>query len=282
MADKVTKKYELILPLLFTYDFGAPVWRIRIDSSASRLALEVRDADLLLAFFYTFDCQSYTLLPLTVPQALTWWQGLEDAAAGLIYLHGYADRKLGQHKGITALNAATNKVQWEAKELAFYGLSDEGIMAHPAATSEEDFMLLDSATGQIIRKQITQQAAAAATDTFSHSRYQECIYPILYREGEAYFTQVQAFVEAQLGQTLVSAIEYAEAATALVVSFYTAATDGKLDNYLAVFNFEGDLQLNVTLGTGLSGIGSDTFFIFKHKLYFIQNKDSLHVYALLL
>ncbi|MBF9254629.1 DUF4905 domain-containing protein [Pontibacter sp. 172403-2] len=258
------------------------MWRIRIDAAAGRLALEVRDADVLLAFFYTFDCQGHTLQQLSLPQALTWWQGLEDAHAGLVYLHGYADRQLGQHKGITALNAATDKIQWEAADLAFYGLSDEGIMAHPAAAPGEDFVLLNSATGQIIRKQITQQAAAAAAEKFSHSRYQACIYPILYREGEAYFTQVQAFVEAQLGQTPVSAIEYAEAGEMLVVSFYTPATDGKLDNYLAVFNFEGDLLLNTTLGSGLSGIGSDTFFIFKHKLYFIQNKDSLHVYALLL
>jgi len=258
------------------------VWRIRIDTSANRLALEVRDADLLLAFFYTLDCQSHTLQPLTVPQALTWWLGLEDAAAGLVYLHGYADHKLGQHKGITALSAATDKIQWEATGLAFYGLCDGGLMAYPAAASEEDFVLLDSTTGQILKEKITQQAAVAATEKFSHSRYRACTYPILYREGEAYFAQVQTFVEAQLGQTPVRAIEYAETGEALVVSFYTAAADGKLNNYLAVFNFEGNLQLNITLGTGLSGIGSDTFFIFKDKLYFIQNKDSLHIYALLL
>ncbi|WP_242919645.1 DUF4905 domain-containing protein [Pontibacter liquoris] len=258
------------------------MWRIRIDAEAGRLALEVRDADVLLAYFYTFDCATHTLQQLTLPQALTWWQGLEDAAHGMVYLHGYADRQLGQHKGILALNSAQNKVVWETPDMVFYGLSESGIIAHPVVNEQQVYVLLATATGKTVGEHITPEAAAQATDTYSHSRYEECRYPMVYLEGEEYFTQVQAFIVALQGHRPVKALEYAETDSLLVVSYYVETPDGKLDNYLVVFNFEADLQLNTFLGQGLSGIGTDTFFIFRHKLYFIQNKDSLQVYRLLL
>ncbi len=236
----------------------------------------------MLAYFFAYDCRQHSLLPLPIPQALTWWQGLEEAYDGLVYLHGYADRKLGQHKGIRALEAATGTLKWEATELAFYGLCAEGLLAYPAASTEHAYQLLNAATGQVLQQAVAQDAAVAVTESFSRSRYAACQYPVLYPEGEPYFAQVQAFIAAQLGTEALKAIEYVETDAALVVSYYTGEAAGKLDNYLAVFNFEGDLQLHVSLGSSLSGIGSDTFFIFKHKLYFIRNKDVLQVYSLLL
>ncbi len=242
----------------------------------------MRDADTLMAYFYTLDCATYTLQEIKLPQKLTWWQGLEDAHQGNLYFHGYADRQLGQHRGITAIKAATGELQWESLEQAFYGVVKDGILSYPATDPEANYTLLDAALGKTITPGIKQQEAIAEVTEFSHKRYSQCRYPILYKEGEEYFEQVRNFILATVaGAHPVQAIEYAETDSSLIISFYSASAENKIDNILLIFNLAGELLLQEILGTGLSGIGSDTFFIFESDLYFIQNKDTLKAYKLI-
>ncbi len=257
------------------------MWRIRLDTTARRLALEVRDADLLLAHFYTLDIQTRQLQQLPLQTGEAWWQGLEDAQDGFIYLHGYGDRKLGQHKGIQALDAQTLAVAWEHTALAFYGMAAEGILAYLADAPEGAFRVLQPATGEPLQTGLTQQQAAEAAAAFSTQRLQSAVYPVLYLEGEEYFTQVQQFIQAQDLQEAALAIEYAEAGSAIVLSYYTREAIGTYQNCIAVFDAAGNLCLKETLADGLTGIGSDTFFIFMDELYFLKNKATLEVYRLL-
>jgi hypothetical protein len=257
------------------------VWRIRLDTTTNRLAMEVRDADVLLAYFYTFDAQLRDLKRLTLPQGQAWWQGLEDAQDGYIYLHGYGDRKLGQHKGIAAIAAASDTQVWEKAELAFYGLAADGLLAYPAATPEADFQLLEMSTGRALKAGISQQQAAEAVEQYSRSRNHKAIYPGVYLEGEDFYADVREFLETQLDAKPVQAIEYAETETALVTGYYERDSDSLLTNHIAVFDLEGHLLLKEKLADGLSGIGSDTFFIFMDDLYFIRDKAILEVYRLL-
>ncbi|WP_240676204.1 DUF4905 domain-containing protein [Botryobacter ruber] len=279
MGNKLTKNQQDILSPTFIYDFGAPVWRMKLDTATDRLALEVRDGDVLLACFYSFDCRSFALAQLNLQQQTVWWQGLEDAQDGLVFLHGYGDRKLGQHKGITA-RTGDGTQRWEEQELAFYGIGAEGLYAFAVAHPEEGFQLLDLQTGQPKEADISQQAAAAAVADFFGARYNKCVYPVLYLEGEPYFLTVQAFLADRLGVQAVKGIEYAETNSCILVSYYLPGAENKLANEVAVFDLEGNLLLSETLAAGLSGIGSDTFFIFKDSLYFIQNKTILQVYLL--
>ncbi|MCX2740806.1 DUF4905 domain-containing protein [Pontibacter anaerobius] len=257
------------------------MWRIRLDSRTACLALEVRDPDLLLTRFYVLDTDGHTLQQLDMPQAKAWWQGLEEAEHGLLYLHGYGNRQLGQHKGIMAYSEANGSNVWEVKELAFYGIAKAGVVAYDPQQPEAPLQVLSPQTGQPSGVTLSQQQAAEEVARYDQARFRDCLYPALYREGEPYFEQVQAFLWEQLEVQAVQAVEYAETETCLVVSFYQADTAGKLQNELAVFDLEGKLYQKVKIGGDLSGIGSDTFFIFKHNLYFILNKDILQVFRLL-
>ncbi|MCJ8163346.1 DUF4905 domain-containing protein [Pontibacter sp. E15-1] len=270
-----------ILPLRFTYDFGAPVWRIRLDTAARRLALEVRDADLLLAHFYTLQTETLALQQLPVPSGKAWWQGLEDAQHGHVYLHGYGDRKLGQHKGITALEAATLAVAWDEPGLAFYGMAEEGVLAYTADAPEAAFQELQAATGACLRTDLTQQEAAEAVARYSAARFRQAVYPVLYLEGEDYFTQVQQFLESRQLHGAALAIEYAETGEAIIISSYWRTPGGSYQNCIVVFDHTGSLCLKAVLADGLTGIGSDTFFIFMDDLYFLKDKAHLEVYRLL-
>ena len=255
------------------------MWRIRLDTAANRLALEVRDPDLLLAHFYTFGISGRSLKPLPLQQA--WWQGLEDAQDGYIYLHGYGDRKMGQHKGIIAVEAGTGAVAWEEQELALYGIAENAVLAYMAVAPEAAFLSLQPGTGQQMRESVTQQRAAEMVAEFSLLRSRQAIYPVLYREGEEYFAEVQQFLNSLqiTGATL--AIEYAETEAAFVASYYERCADGTLQNYIAVFDKEGSFCLKERLASGLSGIGSDTFFIFRDDLYFVKDHAILEVYRLI-
>lgn len=257
------------------------MWRIRLDTAANLLALEVRDADLLLASFYTLNASTYTLQLLPLPQAQNWWKGLEDVQGGFLFLHGYGDRKVGQHKGVKAIAAETGEVVWEVPELAFYGFSADGMLAYPATAPDSLFQELQLESGKIIRTGIPQLQAAEEVAHYSNSRFSDAVFPALYLEEEPYYLDLKDFLKAQLNTEAVKGIEYAETETALVVSYYEHTFGNTLKNYIAVFDLEGNLMLKEQLADGLSGIGSDTFFIFMHDLYFIRNKTLLEVYRLL-
>ncbi len=197
-----------------------------------------------------------------------------------MFIHGYGDRKLGEHKGIKAVSAAASSVEWEERSLCFYGLAEEGLVAYPASVPEGGFVLLDYASGKILRRDLSQQAAFDLVNKKSLNRHKACSFPLLYKEGEAYFEQVKQFLMAQLPSEPIGAIEYAETADFLFCAYYEKDDAEKLQCKLAVFDLEGNMYLHETLGSGLTGIGSDSFFIFGGNLYFIRNRSSFVIYSL--
>ncbi len=233
----------------------------------------------MLASFFLLDCDRLELQELQLTQPNAWWQGLEDAHAGLVLLHGYGDRKLGQHKGISAL-AAGGQVLWEKPDLAFYGLGECGLYAHEVAQPGSDFRLLHLPAGEEARHRVSQVKAAEEVAQFNRARFSECVYPVLYLEGEPYFEEVRRFLAHTLAVTPVSAIEYAETEAYILISYYVRTKNEKLENLLVVFELEGNFCFSESLASELSGIGSDTFFIFRGDLYFIQQKEILQIHSL--
>ena len=256
------------------------MWRIRLDAPVGWMALEVRDADLLQARFYTLQLIDARLLELKLPDPNTWWLGLEDVHEQVVYLHGYGDRKLGQHKGIRAFAANSGIALWQQPELAFYGLEERGLLAYDVTQSGRELLLLESGYGKTIRNDINQKEAADRVQQYHQLRYGAVLYPHLYREGEKSFGQVREFLAQLLDCEPVKVIEYAETDTCLVVSYYLEVGENKLDNFLAVFDLNGFLHLNELLAGAIDGVGSDTFFIFMRSLYFVQNKTILKAYSL--
>lgn len=253
---------------------------MRIDTTGHQLAIEVRDADVLLVYFYTYNIVDQALKQVPLPPEQTWWLGLEDAHAAMFLLHGYGDRKLGQHKGIKAYATEKNMMQWEQPELAFYGIAATGILAFETVAPENGFLSLDPENGTVLREGMTQLEAAELVQQYAPERYLSCTYPISYQAGEAYFDEVRQFILYMLAEEPVQALEYAEINKYIVVSYYLQQTDNKVNNYLSVFDSDGNLLLKECLGEGLTGLGSDTFIIFNQNLFFVQNKDILKVYML--
>ncbi|PVY37374.1 DUF4905 domain-containing protein [Pontibacter virosus] len=256
------------------------MWRIRLDTPGGWLALEVRDADLLQTRFYTLHHADGQLLELKLPDHNTWWLGLEDVHEQVLYLHGYGDRKLGQHKGIRAFAVDSGKALWQQPDLAFYGVEEHGLLAYEVNQARTELLLLESGYGKTLQNDIRQKEAADRMQRYHKLRFEAVLYPHLYHEGEVYFEQVRNFLMQELDCEPVRALEYAETDTCLVVSYYKEAGEKKLDNFLAVFDLNGFLLLNELLAGAIDGVGSDTFFIFMRNLHFVQNKTTLKAYSL--
>lgn len=256
------------------------MWRLRLDTLGGWLALELRDADLLQAQFYTLRLPAGLPAPLHIPDQSTWWLGLEEAHAGQLYLHGYGERKLGQHLGVRAFSAETGDLIWQQPVLALYGIAATGLLAYDPIQLSGELLLLDSSTGETLQSGIPQHQASGWVKGYLAARQQGVQYPQLYLAGEDYFEQVQNFLSQALGCEAVSAIEYAETETCFVMSYYIRKDADKLDNFLAVFDLNGFLHLNQLLVGAIDGVGSDTFFIFMRKLYFVQNKATVTAYSL--
>jgi hypothetical protein len=256
------------------------VWRIRLDARGGWMALEVRDADLLQAHFYTLRLADGQLLELKLPDHNTWWLGLEDVHDQVLYLHGYGDRKLGQHKGIRAFAADSGRALWQQPDLAFYGVEERGLLVSDISQERGELLLLESGYGKTVQNDISQKVAADRVQRYHQLRFEGVLYPHLYREGEVYYEQVRDFLRQELDCEPVRALEYAETDTCLLVSYYIDAGENKLDNFLAIFDLNGFLHLNELLAGAIDGVGSDTFFIFMRNLYFVQNKTTLKAYSL--
>ena len=65
----------------------------------------------------------------------------------------------------------------------------------------------------------------------------------------------------------------------IFISFYVAIKEG-LENYLTIFDDQGQLILNEMIGTNLSGIGVGTFFIRNCYLFYVKNKIELVTYQI--
>lgn len=78
-----------------------------------------------------------------------WWTGIEGAAGGVLYVHGFATPSLPVHRGVIAVDIATGTRLWENGAVRF--IRAEGtrvtVEAHGAAGST--LQELDSRTGQM-------------------------------------------------------------------------------------------------------------------------------------
>ena len=103
--------------------------------------------------------------------------------------------------------------------------------------------------------------------------------PLVYEEGEEHFATVAQFLQLYLKVNAQKNCEYLHVFDNIVISFYTAEVE-KLANHIAVFDADGNLLLHQLLAEDLQKPGSDTFMVWNHHLFFIENSICLKGYNL--
>lgn len=259
----------------FSVDFGAPVWRVRPDHPAGFLALEIRDGDRLQTEFTGIDIVTGKLLGPSFRAAESWWVGLEDAHNQRIYLHGFADRRVGAHRGITAVNLATRQVVWQREEVAFYSFGPDEVIIARAATGD-DFVLLDGQNGDILEPVVAPATAHEWAAAFARQRATQEQHPVHYPAGSEHFVLLSQFISARAGRQPIGAIDYLETTLFFGLAYYVAAADNKVKNILAVYAAQdGALWHEVVLTEAGPGISPGTFFLMRETMLFVQERNTL-------
>ncbi len=74
-------------------------------------------------------------------------------------------------------------------------------------------------------------------------------------------------------------IEYLKTDQNILISYYEKDETG-LANSLAILDQDGQLLECILLEDRLTGIGKDTFFVFRNKAIFVSQKNTLNIYDL--
>ncbi len=262
----------------FSFTFPGNIWKIKPDAVTQMLALEVRKTEILQAGFYSVNIQTGKQTLENYQTKERWWTGLEDACNGLLLLHGYeAIKDTGRHLGISAISATDGQLVWEAPELTFSGLlSAESLLAENA---EGQLMEVELQTGKKQKYSFTKEHAKTAIKAFEKNRGNALTVPVPYLPADAHYPLLQDFIREKTGKEASQTIEYLEQEEYIFLSFY-AETNSILANFLMVCSAQGELLLDICLEPAVAGLGSDTFFIFAEKLFFIQEKKRLLCFLL--
>lgn len=262
-------------------DFEAPVWRIRADGAAGLVAVECRDADRLQASYFVLEVDTGRLLVHGLQAEENWWTGLCAIHNKVLYLHSFADRQTGQPQGIQAFDAVSGELLWQNKSLRYLGLGNDVLVALPGTGPEPPKLVaLDPLNGKILNASLDRQEAYEAMEVQGSLLAEQFEVPVQYREGDEYFNLLKDFIGQRLSATPVEAIDYLETADRIIVGYYFVITEGKMANHLAVFSRSGEFLAGEPLSKEMDEIGSEAFFRFRSKLFFIQDKYSLQSFVI--
>ncbi|RDC64395.1 DUF4905 domain-containing protein [Adhaeribacter pallidiroseus] len=263
----------------FSITFQVPIWQIRPDFEQELLAVELRDGDRLQTEFVVLDAKT-GLAGVPYQAAENWWVGLEETSWRLLFLHGFADRKVGAHVGITTVSVDPQQILWQHEEAIFYGLAaGNKVLAQPTKLEKEVFIALDAHTGAIVESAITREQAQAVVTDFTRQRTQLGRYPVHYAQESEYFNLLSQFVLSRSGRQVVGAIDYLEAGDFLFLSYYEAVATNNFKNVLGMYAAaDGALVQEEILNNNVTGLGTGSFFVMNNTVLFITEKSTLVAY----
>jgi hypothetical protein len=151
------------------------------------------------------------------------------------------------------------------------------IIAYDPEESERTYSQLDLNNGNILgyigESELSIELAGKKEENFYLRNSSH------YNTENKFLGKIAGFVFALSNKQPEGPMDYLEYKGKIIVSFYTKEGE-KLVNYLLVVNEEGNILLLDQIGTEISGIGLDTFFLYKDLLIFIKNKKELVIFEL--
>jgi hypothetical protein len=245
------------------------IWKTLADPETTRLYIEVRNSDLKRVSFSALDLKTQQWLWCNVKFEEPWWINLAAVSGDIILFTVYTDTNNPDRKSIFAFDSQLQKIIWWKPNYSINTVLGSCVVGVETKTGSKEIMLNILDGSELTENSVVLQEE----QNFIITR------PFQYYEGSTHFETLQSFITSKCAISPVISIEYCEYHSLILISAFTKPED--LVNYLIVFNSEGDLLLQETLGEHLKGIALDTFFIFSGYLIFVKNKNELVSYRLL-
>src|SRR2546428_1251207 len=138
----------------FSKGFSGIIWKIEPDFNGTKVALELRDPTQKQVSFSIIDLDTNEVSAENIQVEERWYFGIETFYQDLLYLHGYTNESLPEHKGIIAFDTKGKKV-WENYQLTYYQISIEGIIAYNSKIEPRRYVLLDRSSGEQTQQSIS-------------------------------------------------------------------------------------------------------------------------------
>jgi hypothetical protein len=242
------------------------VWKTLVDPVTGVLFIETRDHALKQVSFSALHLGSKRWLWKNVTLEESWWLTLAAASPTRLFLTLYADSQNPDKKSVFAYDLSDQKLVWWRNNFALTGLWPGRLEGVDLKFGSRN-ITLDPENGN----ELAEEAYLSAGE-----QNLLIIRPFQYQEGSDHFATVSRFLETKSHISPVISLEYSEFNSLILISAFVNRMD--LANYLIVFNSDGQVLLQETLGEHLKGIALDTFFIFSGYLIFVKNNCELVIY----
>ncbi|MEL6537909.1 MAG: hypothetical protein AAFQ98_20985 [Bacteroidota bacterium] len=200
-----------------------------------------------------------------------WWTHLAAVTNSQVLVREYANEQTPEHQHLHALNLADGLPQWDVENFSMVAVSDTIAYGYLSNGNTKVWSSVSLDSGQILS---TNESASIDQEN------NPVVRPFLYREEDARFDTVREFILQGSGETPIWGAEYLETDFGVGLSWYAIGPNKKGINHFWWMDSRGQRVLELELGTGLAGMGQDTFWVYSNKLFFIKDKKDLVGYAL--
>ncbi|OJJ17424.1 hypothetical protein BKI52_26490 [marine bacterium AO1-C] len=258
-----------LLPQGVEFKAQGKIWKIIADQSDPLLVVQVRDGDAYQTSFAAIEPQKQAIIWQNFTLEENWWVGMSAMYQRILLLHTYPDTQKPQPQGLIALDVVSQEVLWQTKEFNFYEVVNNKIVVTSSTTSGDFYLTIDIKTGKVLER--FQELSTGLT---RKNENKSMIFPFHYQDEMAYFQTVAVFLKKKFNLQIVQAVDYLEYDNFIIISyFYDNA--GDLMNNLLVLDQNGQVLFHQNIEKQLTGIGLDTFFVFKNELFFVKHKTLL-------
>lgn len=243
----------------FSHLLDAVIWKQQVDPVKKLLVLELRDPETRTVSFQCIQLINGEIYNPFTPEEEDWWIGIEQVQSGFALIHHYLHEEQPVRNGLDCYSIPEWKLKWQLPEAQFLEISNSTVNILDSNESRT----ISLSTGEDIASEFGQTNTALNTQ-----------FPEQFPADHSHFKTVAQFLQERWGYQAVEGLEYLEHKALVLISYYLY-TDQKLENYLLVMKDDGEVIFQDCLGTQLSGIALDTFFIYEEQLIFVKQKNEI-------
>lgn len=251
----------------FSYTFEGKVWNMVISENGSNLLFEIRNDEEFQTSFFVLDLDKRDFKLSAISFEEEWWIGITHTTEDLILFHTYENQDNPDDKSYFGYSISGNRILWQ--ESGWNITRIHGTVAELTDNQTQKTRFIDIRSGE--KTVIDDLTPGEENKTLGHSFH--------YAEGSEYFNTVKKFLASVLNVHIVAGVEYCECKGKVIISYYLNHQD-KLVNKLLVISTGKEILLDEDLGTNLSGISDNTFFIYADNLIFVKEKHHFFIYPL--
>lgn len=259
------------------------IWRL--IPSGDKLLIEDRDEKNKQVYFNCVKIDSGEYLLKNFQLEEKFWAGVEAFEGDKIYFHHFIKPDMPGHIGIYSYDLSSGRFLWKRDDLVFLFLFENRVFAFYQKFENREFFALDAMTGELVGEygedpgEINKIREKLLQEEFE--KFENYLFPETY-EAKKLSPECQDIIERVRESELISGgIDYVKFNDLLLVSYHTAADEGKLNNNFKAIEIDtGKVIFEDVVNAGITSYIPDSFFLRDNLLFLIKNKTELKVFSL--